>query len=68
MAPTAFWPTRSSAETGRNARLNVIRHLLSKVRYEDLTPEPIQLPPRPPMGDYRVPDDLRLEFIPEHYG
>jgi len=48
--------------------LNVIRHLLSKVRYEDLTPEPIQLPPRPPMGDYRVPDDLRLEFIPEHYG
>jgi len=43
----------------KRARLNVISHLLSLVAYEDLTPEPIVLPPRqrdtgyvrPPMED-----------------
>ena len=29
------------------ARLNCIHHLLSMIPYEDLTPEPIELPPRP---------------------
>jgi len=56
------------ANIKRHARLNVIRHLTSMVPYEDLTPSPVELPARPPMGDYRVPDELRPEFIPDRYG
>ena len=33
-----------NAEDKKCARLNVIRHLLSLIPYEDLTPEPIKLP------------------------
>jgi polyphosphate kinase 2 len=44
------------------ARLNCITHLLSLFQYEDLTPEPIELPPRqadngyvrPPMSDQTI--------------
>jgi polyphosphate kinase 2 (PPK2 family) len=51
----------------KRARLNLIRHLLSLIPYQDLTPEPIVLPPRqrddgyvrPPIGDQTI--------IPEHY-
>ncbi|WP_217920793.1 polyphosphate kinase 2 [Miltoncostaea oceani] len=47
------------ADDKRRARLNCISHLLSQVPYEDLTPEPVRLPPRrdgrayvrPPMSD-----------------
>jgi polyphosphate kinase 2 len=48
------------------ARLNVMRHLLSMIKYEDLTPEPFKLPPldrrkyvRPPLADQN--------FVPEWY-
>ena len=34
------------ANVKRHARLNVISHLLSLIPHEDLTPEPIELPPR----------------------
>ena len=34
------------ADNKRRARLNCISHLLSMIPYEDLTPEPIKLPPR----------------------
>jgi polyphosphate kinase 2 len=55
------------ADDKRRARLNCITHLLSMIRYKDLTPEPIKLPPRqekkgyvrPPMGDQTfVPDNF----------
>jgi hypothetical protein len=36
----------------RQARLNIIAHLLSQIPYEDATPEPIKLPPRHKAGDY----------------
>ncbi|HKB28305.1 MAG TPA: polyphosphate kinase 2, partial [Candidatus Limnocylindrales bacterium] len=35
-----------NADDKKRARLNVISHLLSLIPYEDLTPEPIVLPPR----------------------
>jgi polyphosphate kinase 2 (PPK2 family) len=48
------------------ARLNVMRHLLSMIKYEDLTPEPFKLPAldrrkyvRPPLADQN--------FVPEWY-
>lgn len=34
------------ADVKKHARLNLIRHLLSLISYEDLTPDPIELPPR----------------------
>ena len=47
-----------NANDKKRARLNVIRHLLSMIPYQDLTPEPIKLPAldrkkyvRPPMTD-----------------
>jgi len=55
-----------NADDKKRARLNVIRHLLSMVAYEDLTPPPIKLPTldrrkyiRPPITDQT--------FIPEFY-
>ncbi len=37
----------------RHARLNVISHLLSLIPYEDLTPEPVELPPRQESDTYQ---------------
>ena len=56
------------ANIKRNARLNVIRHLLDQIPYEDLSPGKVELPERPPVGDYRVADDIELRIIPDHYG
>ena len=56
-----------NSDDKRRARLNCLSHLLSQIPYEDLTPEPIRLPPqqkqkgyvRPPLGDQT--------FVPEKY-
>ncbi len=56
-----------NADIKKHARLNCIKHLLSMIPYEDLTPEPFELPARkkgrgyvrPPMGDQT--------FVPEHH-
>jgi len=56
-----------NADVKKHARLNCIKHLLSMIPYEDLTPKPVKLPPRekatgyvrPPMGDQT--------FVPEHH-
>ncbi|NOZ73114.1 MAG: polyphosphate kinase 2 [Chloroflexi bacterium] len=51
----------------RRARLNCISHLLSLIPYEDLTPEPIELPPREDKVNYvRPPMDYQT-FVPEIY-
>jgi polyphosphate kinase 2 len=51
----------------KRARLNVIHHLLSLVPYEDLTPEPIVLPPREPDRGYVRPPMDEQTFIPQVY-
>jgi polyphosphate kinase 2 len=51
----------------RRARLNVISHLLSLIPYEDLTPEPIVLPPREPDRGYVRPPIDEQTFVPERY-
>ncbi|MGE5603907.1 MAG: polyphosphate kinase 2 [Nitrososphaerales archaeon] len=53
------------ADDKKRARLNLIRHLLSLVPYEDLTPEPITLPPRQPDGGYVRPPITDQTFVPE---
>jgi polyphosphate kinase 2 len=49
------------------ARLNCIRHLLSMVPYEDLTPEPMSLPPRQGEKGYVRPPITDQTFVPEVY-
>ena len=48
----------------KRARLNIIRHLLSQVPYEDPPREKIKLPKRQKAGDYREPN-YPFKFIPE---
>ncbi len=56
-----------NADDKRRARLNVISHLLSLIPYQDLTPEPIELPPREPDRGYVRPPLDEQNFIPEPY-
>jgi len=51
----------------KRARLNVITHLLNMIDYEDLTPEPIVLPPRQDERGYVRPPLSDQTFIPEVY-
>ena len=55
------------ANVKRLARLNIISHLLSKVPYEDMTPEHLELPPRQDRGDYRDPDFSKYNHVPAVY-
>jgi polyphosphate kinase 2 len=56
-----------NADDKRRARLNVISHLLSLIPYQDLTPEPMSLPPREPDRGYVRPPIDEQSFIPEPY-
>ncbi len=54
------------ADVKKRARLNVMTHLLGQVPYEDLTPEPPQLPPRPPIeDDYVRPPKESQNIVPD---
>ena len=55
-----------NAEDKKCARLNVIRHLLSLIPYEDLTPEPITLP-RLDKTKYVRPPIEEQNFVTEIY-
>lgn len=55
------------ADDKNRARLNCIHHLLSLIPYEDLTPEPIQLPPRENRSGYVRPPITDQTFVPEVY-
>lgn len=51
----------------KHARLNCIAHLLSKIPYEDLTPEPIKLPKREAGIGYVRPPMTDQTFVPDIY-
>ncbi len=55
------------ADVKRKARLNCIRHLLDSIPYEDLTPAPIELPPRQESIGYIRPPMEDQTFIPNVY-
>ncbi len=57
-----------NADIKKHARLNCIRHLLSLIHYEDLTPEPIELPPRQDDKGYVRPPITDQTFVPDYYG
>lgn len=56
-----------NANDKNHARLNIISHLLSLIPYEDLTPEPLELPPRQEAGDYQHPDISQFNIVPAVY-
>jgi polyphosphate kinase 2 len=56
-----------NADIKTHARLNLIRHLLSLLPYEDLTPEQIELPPRQSEIGYVRPPITDQTFVPEIY-
>ncbi|HMQ53353.1 MAG TPA: polyphosphate kinase 2 [Anaerolineae bacterium] len=55
------------ADVKRLARLNIMRHLLGLIPYEDLTPEPVELPPRQKNVGYVRPPITDQTFVPEYY-
>jgi polyphosphate kinase 2 len=56
------------ADDKKRARLNTISHLLSVVPYEDRTPPPIDLPPRPPDDEQYVRPPIDSQrFVPSVY-
>lgn len=52
------------ADDKKQARLNCISHLLSMIPYQDLTPEPLKLPPRQQAIDYERPPITMQNFVP----
>ncbi|MEN9232356.1 MAG: hypothetical protein Q6L68_15770, partial [Thermostichus sp. DG02_5_bins_236] len=64
--PEAPWFT-VEADDKRRARLNCIHHILSKIPYEDLIPEAVELPPRKEGGEYqRLPRNEQF-YVPSVY-
>jgi polyphosphate kinase len=63
--PWAPWFVVRSDDKKR-ARLNTIKHLLSRIRYEEVPRERVELPKRQKAKDYRE-SDYPFKVIPEHY-
>lgn len=55
------------ADSKKKARLNTIRHILSKIDYEDLTPEPVELPQRNHIKGYVRPPMQEQTFVKDYY-
>jgi len=64
--PEAPWFT-IDADDKKRARLNCISHILSKIPYEDLTPPPLELPPRRTGDNYIRPPLNEQFFVPQVY-
>ncbi len=56
-----------NSDNKKRARLNCIRHLLSLIPYEDLTPQQVELPPRQDRAGYVRPPLSDQTFVPEIY-
>jgi polyphosphate kinase 2 len=56
-----------NSDIKKHARLNCIAHFLSLIPYEDLTPEPIELPHRNENTGYVRPPITDQTFVPEIY-
>jgi polyphosphate kinase len=55
------------ANVKKHARLNCIAHLLTVVPYQDLTPDPVDFPPREDQ-DYQRPSTQEYNYVPLVYG
>ena len=61
----APWWTIDSDDK-KAARLNVISHLLSQLKYETTEPEKVTIPKRPISETYKRPDVDDQRFVPDH--
>jgi polyphosphate kinase 2 len=57
-----------NANVKRHARLNCINHLLSLIEYQDLTPDPVELPNRQVDPGYKRPPITSQKWVPAIYG
>jgi polyphosphate kinase 2 len=65
--PEARW-YQIESDDKRRARLNGLRHILSMIPYEDVTPTPIDLPPRPPADKHYIrPPRQSHIIVPDNY-
>jgi polyphosphate kinase 2 len=64
--PEAPWFT-VEADDKKRARLNCVYHILSKIPYVDMTPEPLELSPRKSGDNYVRPPRNEQFFVPEIY-
>jgi polyphosphate kinase 2 (PPK2 family) len=51
------------ADSKKRSRLSCIRHLLGRIPYEDLTPPPVELPPRRTSGRPEVLSDFARHLV-----
>ena len=54
-----------NSDDKRRSQLNCIHHLLSMIPYEDLTPQPMELPPRQEDKGYVRPPMTDQTFVPD---
>ncbi|CAN5449831.1 polyphosphate kinase 2 [soil metagenome] len=64
--PEAPWYTVESDDK-RRARVNCISHILDSIDYEDITPPPLELPPRRPKEEYQRPPRSEHHVVPERF-
>ena len=64
--PEAPWFT-VEADDKKRARLNCISHILSKIPYVDMTPEPIELPERQAIPDNYERTPFNEQFFVPHW-
>ncbi|MCG8373658.1 MAG: polyphosphate kinase 2 [Balneolales bacterium] len=57
-----------NADVKRHARLNCIHHLLSKIEYEDLTPDPIEFPTIKKDPSYKRPPISNQRWVEAKFG
>jgi len=55
------------ADDKKRARLNCINHIVSAIKYQDILPDPIELPPRVAGTGYIRPPFDEQTFVPERY-
>ncbi len=56
------------ANVKRHARLNCISHLLGLIDYDNLTPDPVKLPPRQQDPGYKRPPITSQKWVPAVFG
>jgi polyphosphate kinase 2 (PPK2 family) len=55
------------ADDKKKARLNCMRHILNMIPYKDVTPPPMELPPRHIDEEYQRPPKSEYNHIPDYY-
>lgn len=63
--PEAPWYVVES-DVKKEARLNMMAHLLSTLPYYEIPHPPIEVPDRPPSAGYRRPPREQTTYVPDH--